>query len=131
MPNPHIIPPHRAKAAVKRDGLAIQYVRKQTPAICLAAVRQYGGALPYVRKQTEAICLAAVRECGQALRFVRNQTPAICLAAVKEDREALRYVMDGATYDSLDDLLRNKPTPATLRTRLARMEALLNKKGIV
>ena len=37
---------------VKRDGMALQLVKEQTPEICLAAVKQNWHALEYVKNQT-------------------------------------------------------------------------------
>ena len=62
-----------ALAKVEQDGCALQYVKKQTEAICLAAVKQDGDALPYVEKQTKAICLSAVEQDGRALQYVKEQ----------------------------------------------------------
>src|SRR5579863_2417048 len=39
-------------AKVKKNGLKLQNITNQTPAICLAAVQQNGKALQYVNKQT-------------------------------------------------------------------------------
>lgn len=74
-------------AAMRRDGMALEYVRAQTPDICLAAVQQNGLALKHVRVQTYAICMAAVRQNANALDFVRDKQPDIyraAQAAVKE-----------------------------------------------
>jgi hypothetical protein len=68
---------------VRRNGLHLKRVKKQTPEICLAAVQNFGDALEFVLEQTPEICLAAVQNFGDALRFVKEQTPEICLAAVK------------------------------------------------
>ena len=76
---------------VKRDGLALAYVKYQTPEICLAAVRRNGLALIYMNRQTPEICLAAARQNGLALMYANNQTPEICLAAVKQNKNALTY----------------------------------------
>ena len=81
-----------AMSSVKQSGYALQYVKEQTPEICLAAVTQTGFALKYVDKQTPKICLAAVKQSGYALQYVMKQTPEICLAAVKQDRNTIRYV---------------------------------------
>tara|TARA_R110000782_G_scaffold109231_1_gene198138 strand:- start:206 stop:607 length:402 start_codon:yes stop_codon:yes gene_type:complete len=81
-----------ALAAVKQDGCALKYVKKQTPEICLAAVKQDGWALLYVHSQTPEICLVAVKQWGHALKYVHSQTPEICLAAVEECCNALQYV---------------------------------------
>ena len=69
--------------AVRRNGFALEYVRKQTPEICLAAVKEGGLALQYVLQHTQEICLVAVKRNGYALRYVLEQTPEVCLAAVK------------------------------------------------
>ena len=50
----------------------------------MAAVNQNGYALEFVREQTPEICLAAVNQDGYALKFVRKQTPEFCWAAVKK-----------------------------------------------
>lgn len=43
---------------VKKDGLSLKEIKEnQTEAICLAAMKQNGMALQYVENQTEAICL--------------------------------------------------------------------------
>ena len=38
--------------AVKENGMALKFVKKQTPKICLEAVKQNGYALAYVENQT-------------------------------------------------------------------------------
>lgn len=75
----------------KQDGLVLQYVKEQTPEICLAAIEQDEWALKYVKEQTPEICLAAVKQNGLDLEHVREQTLEICLAAVKRTRQ-LCYV---------------------------------------
>ena len=59
-----------ALKAVERNGYALQYVKDQTPDICLKAVEVDGDALRYVKDQTPDICLKAVERNGYALRFV-------------------------------------------------------------
>ena len=41
----------------------------------LKAVKQNGYSLQFVKKQTPEICLAAVKQNGYSLQFVKNQTP--------------------------------------------------------
>jgi len=104
-------------AAVKQDGLALEYIDKDTLKyvakdtanyvdICLAAVKQNGNALKlvdrdmleYVAKNTEVyrdICFAAVKQDGLALEYVDKDTAnyaEICLATVTQNGRALRYV---------------------------------------
>lgn len=60
----------------------------------LQKVKQYGHALQYVKEQTPEICLASVKKTGIALRFVKQQTPELCWEAVKETGYALQFVKD-------------------------------------
>ena len=80
--------------AVRENPLNLEFVKNQTPKICLEAVKQYGLALQYVKEQTYEICLAAVKQNGLALKFVKEQTHEICLEAIKEDGNALQYVKE-------------------------------------
>jgi hypothetical protein len=79
-------------AAVSQNGYALQHVKEQTPEICLVAVSDCGRFLRYVKDQTLEICLAAVTNYGLALQYVKEQTPEICLAAVTNCGPALHYV---------------------------------------
>ena len=74
--------PELCLAAVQQNEQALEYVKVQTPELCLAAVQQNGYALEYVKVQTSEICLAAVQQNGYALHFVKEQTPELGLAAV-------------------------------------------------
>ena len=77
---------------VTNYGLALEYIKNQTPEICLVAVKENGWALKFVNQQTPDICLAAVKENGWALKFVNQQTLEVCLAAVAQNGHALEYV---------------------------------------
>ena len=46
----------------------------------IKAVNQDGDALQYVRDQTEAVCLAAVNQNGYALRYVRDNDMFVLIA---------------------------------------------------
>lgn len=84
---------------VQQDGLALQFVKKQTPEICMAAVQKNGCALQYVKKQTQKLCMAAVQQTCWALKYVEKQTPKICMTAVQQDGAALKYVkIPGLNY---------------------------------
>ena len=75
---------------VKQDGLYLKRIKKnQTEAICLEAVKQNGLALEYVNKQTPEICLAAVRQNGKALEFVN--TYGVTYPVYQADRSLLSY----------------------------------------
>lgn len=58
---------------VKRDGMALQYVKEQSPEICMEAVKQNGRALQYVKEQTPEICLEAVKQDVGTLIYVQPQ----------------------------------------------------------
>ena len=55
---------------VKRDWRELEFVKDQTPEICLAAVQQNECALQYIKKQTPEICTVAVKKNGYALALV-------------------------------------------------------------
>ncbi|MBQ3421636.1 MAG: DUF4116 domain-containing protein, partial [Romboutsia sp.] len=80
--------------AVKQNGYALQFVKEQTPEICLEAVKEGGWTFKYVKEQIPEICLEAVKKSGWALQLVKEQTPEICLEAVKQDGRALEYVKE-------------------------------------
>ena len=49
-----------------------------TKRVCLIAVNQNGIALEYVTRQTNEICLEAVKQDGYALEYAHQQTEEIC-----------------------------------------------------
>jgi len=81
-------------AAVTRDGLALQYVKQQTPDLCMAAINQNARALRYVEDPTIDLCLAAVTKEGWVLGFVHNRlrTLEVCMAAVNQNNTVLDEV---------------------------------------
>src|SRR5574344_1996671 len=86
--------PKYCLAAVKQNGLVLQWVDNQTHDICLAAVKQHGYVLEYVKNQTPDICLEAIKQNGFAIDYVKNQTSEMCLEVVKRDGLALVYIKD-------------------------------------
>jgi hypothetical protein len=82
----------------KEDGSALQFVKEQTPEICMKAVKQNGLALQFFKEQTPEICVEAVKQNGLALKHVKEQTPKICVEAVKQDILALEYINDEFNY---------------------------------
>ena len=92
--------------AVRQDGYALQYVKDQTPELCLEAVKQDGYALRYVKDQTPELCLEAVRQNGQALQYVKDQTPELCLEAVRQNGNVLQYVNKSIFEEEEDKVFR-------------------------
>ncbi|OJT73114.1 hypothetical protein BM531_20425, partial [Clostridioides difficile] len=45
----------------KTNGMALQYVNKQTDKICIEAVKQDGRSIQFVNNKTEEICINAIR----------------------------------------------------------------------
>lgn len=78
--------------AVNCEALELEYVKKQTPEICLIAVKKNGLALQFVENQTSEICLMAVKENGLALQFVEKQTPEICSMAIQQNSDASQFI---------------------------------------
>lgn len=56
---------------VKDDIKNLQYIKNQTPEICMAAVKQDGTALQFVKEQTEKNCKAAVNQNTEASKFIK------------------------------------------------------------
>ena len=77
---------------VQHNGYALEYIKEQTPELCMAAVTQTRLALRFVKEQTLELCMAAVSKNGYALKYVKEQTLEICMAAVKQNEFALDYV---------------------------------------
>jgi hypothetical protein len=67
-------------------------VIEQTPENCLAAVKVDGMTLQFITHQTPEICLAAVDQCGYSLRFVHNQTFEIIKTAVRKNGLASKFM---------------------------------------
>lgn len=65
------------------DGLHLQYVKDQTPELCMASVKQNGMALRYVINQTPELCMTAVKQDWRAYADVKDKTPEIMTAATK------------------------------------------------
>jgi hypothetical protein len=93
--------------AVKHNGYALWYVKKQTEELCLEAVKQDGQVLKYVKEQTTEICLEAVKQNGCALKYVKEQTTEICLEAIKQDGYALFYVEEHTEEICLEAVKQN------------------------
>jgi hypothetical protein len=77
-----------------QNGMALRYIREQTPEICMEAVKQDGQALYFVKNQTLEICLFAVEQDGMALGYVdlNIKNHDICMAALRQNGCALRYI---------------------------------------
>ena len=59
--------------AVKENGLALEFVKDQTPEICLEAVKNYGFAIKYVKEQTSEICVQAILNDKDAKRYIKPE----------------------------------------------------------
>jgi len=78
--------------AVKKNGWFLEYVKNQTPELCMEAVKQNGLALKFARDETPELCMEAVKQNGLALKYVENQTPEIIQAALEQDPDAIDFV---------------------------------------
>lgn len=79
-----------------------KHIERQTEKICLAAVKQNGLLLEFVEEQTEEICITAVKQNGMALKFVGkinfpgckpiNQTKKIYITAIEQNPQAVMFM---------------------------------------
>jgi hypothetical protein len=53
-----------------------------TPKNVIEIMNKDGLSLEFVKKQTEDVCIAAIKNNWKALRFVKNQTNNICFLAL-------------------------------------------------
>ena len=97
-------------AAVHQNPENLNWVKDQTPEICMAAVTQDGAVLYYARIQTPELRMAAVMSSYKALGCVEfeDQTPELCMAAVTYDGRALQDV-GKQTLDICIVAVRDKP----------------------
>ena len=77
--------PRNIISVMQRDGLSLEFVKKQSEEICIAAVNSNWKALQYVKNQTNKICALAININPNALQFVRNQTNELCHLALTKD----------------------------------------------
>jgi hypothetical protein len=115
---------HIMLAAVRQDGMALEFLSTMDPEIALAAVRQNGLALEHVSfdlKRDYEIVKAAVTQNGLALRLVHSalkDDPDIALAAVHQNGLAIELTPIGMKHDrqislasAMDDLARDGLDP--------------------
>lgn len=92
------------KKVISQNGLLINYVKEQTPELCMLAVQQNGFALKYINNKTIELCMLAVQQNGIALEYVptelQNDSAKHCLyeLAVQQNGLALEYVKE-QTYE--------------------------------
>jgi subtilisin len=77
--------PNNIPSFILRDGLALKYLKEQSPDTVLAAVKQNGLALQFAKHQSDEIALAAVRQNPKALQFVKNKNLEILKAAAEAE----------------------------------------------
>ena len=90
---------------LKRSGTLLEYIKNQTPELCVLALEQNALALLYVKEEflTEEICVLAVKKYGRMLQLIKQefQTENICNAAVQQNGHALEFVKDELQTDEL------------------------------
>jgi len=69
----------------------------------LKIVEENGWVLEYVKNQTPEICLVAVKHKGYALQFVKEQTPEICFIAIKQDKDVQQFVREEFKFLSKEE----------------------------
>lgn len=71
----------------------------------MEAVKQDGFALEYVKRQTHKLCLEAIKQDGHALNFVKKQTPKICIEAIKQNVNHKRYIKIPLTDEIISEII--------------------------
>jgi hypothetical protein len=80
------------KLIIKENGLALKFIKSQTPELCKLAIEKNANALQYVHIQTPELCNLAVSIDGDTLQYVHIQTPELCKLAIMSYGLALKYV---------------------------------------
>lgn len=76
--------------AVRADGMALEYIKNQTPEMCIAAVKQNPMALKFVKEQTYEICKAAIRRI--AYNTAKELDVDMDFVTVKRDGKSMNAV---------------------------------------
>ena len=86
--------PDMCLLATKHYPYCIEYVPKelQIPEICLDVVKKDGILLKHIEKQSSEICLEAVKQNGLALKYAKFKTLELCKMAVRQNRGILDYM---------------------------------------
>jgi hypothetical protein len=79
-------------AAVKQNGLSIQFIKNPSESIQLAAVKQNVYAIQYIENPSESVQLAAVKKYGYAIAHIKNPSESVQLAAVKQNGYAIAHI---------------------------------------
>ena len=69
-----------------------EYIKEQTPELCLEAVKKYGASLEYIKEQSDDICFAVVKKNGFMIEQVKEQKEDICIEAIKENPWSLKFI---------------------------------------
>lgn len=69
----HTISENECLDAVKKDGMTIRFVKKQTDLLCNEAIKNNCFAIQYIRNKTEDLCLLAVKKIGFTLQYIMPQ----------------------------------------------------------
>ncbi len=85
--------------AVGIDGLALEYCQNPSKKVIKAALKNNGEAIEFVKKDSPEYynyCVLAVKSKGSALRFIDKNVinKELCLIAINQNQMSLKYVPD-------------------------------------
>ena len=80
------------KAAIDADYSNLQYVYKQTKAVCLHALKISHVALKHIRKQTDILCMFALSKNVLAMKHVKKQSPSVCYISITKSPLSIRHI---------------------------------------
>jgi hypothetical protein len=84
----------RCILAMRRNGLAIQFIKDPSEEMKLEAVRQDGWAIRFIKDPSERVQLEAVRQDGYAIRFIKDPSEKMKLEAVRYDGRTIQFIKD-------------------------------------
>lgn len=82
---------------IKKNGMILEHIKKQTLEMCVEAVTENGLALEHVIKQSPNLCEIAVQQNCDAIQFVEKKTDALMLLAIKTDAHVVKYLLKNLT----------------------------------
>lgn len=109
--------------ALKKSGLAIRYIEKQTNGLCKLAVAQNPCAIGFIRCKTRELCESAFSSRHEAIRYIDNQNEDFYRSVLRIDPFLIRHLPENIFNESLC-LFAIKINPFVLRYISAQTEEM-------
>ena len=93
--------------AVKRNGLAIQYIKNPSELVQIEAVKQNGRAILYIENPSELVQIEAVKQDGWAIQDINNPSELVQIEAVKRNGLAIEFIKNPSERVQIEAVKRN------------------------